>query len=109
MYANIRLKPAGILIAVLTFFSLILTMCGFIFTSKENTEKEVTLPILMYHSLQKDSKAQGTYVISPDDFERDIKGAINCGINAIWYTHKNNNIQYQGKIINNLTQLKEIL
>lgn len=85
MYANIRLKPAGILIAVLTFFSLILTMCGFIFTSKENTEKEVSLPILMYHSLQKDSKAQGTYVISPDDFERDMKYLKNNGYTSVTF------------------------
>lgn len=44
-----------------------------------------------------------------DDYERDIKGAINCGMNAIWYCRKNNNVNYKGKIINNLIQLEEIL
>ena len=59
--------------------------------------------------LAKGSNKPEECVMIGDDFERDIKGAINCGINAIWYTHKNNNVQYQGKIINNLIQLKEIL
>ena len=33
----------------------------------------VQLPIIMYHSLLKDTKLQGQYVISPDKFEDDLK------------------------------------
>ena len=33
----------------------------------------IKLPIVMYHSILKDSKRQGKYVISPDMLERDIK------------------------------------
>lgn len=87
-------------------------------------------------------KAKGNHlpdecVLIGDNFERDIKGAINVGINAIWYckrngdtsenessnllcennkdiklvkgTDKNFNTKSKFKIINNLVQLKEIL
>jgi peptidoglycan/xylan/chitin deacetylase (PgdA/CDA1 family) len=37
-----------------------------------NTPKGVKLPIIMYHSMLKDSKYQGKYVISPDMFEKDL-------------------------------------
>ena len=33
----------------------------------------VSLPIIMYHSLLKDPARQGKYVISPDDFESDLR------------------------------------
>lgn len=36
-------------------------------------EEPVQIPIIMYHSLLRDEARQGTYVISPDDFERDIQ------------------------------------
>ena len=38
----------------------------------ENRE-EIILPVIMYHSLLKDKKYQGKYVISPDLFESDLK------------------------------------
>lgn len=85
MYANIRLKPIGVLLAFIVFFSLIFTMCGFIFSTQEETKQQVKLPILMYHSLQKDSKMQGTYVISPDDFERDMKYLKDKGYTSVTF------------------------
>lgn len=39
--------------------------------SSENGEQTV-LPIIMYHSLLKDKKYQGKYVISPEKFESDL-------------------------------------
>lgn len=36
------------------------------------TNGEIVLPIIMYHSLLKDKKYQGKYVISPEKFERDL-------------------------------------
>lgn len=35
-------------------------------------EDEIYVPIIMYHSLLKDSSRQGKYVISPDLFEQDL-------------------------------------
>ena len=38
-----------------------------------NVEEEgITLPVIMYHSMLKEAKRQGKYVISPDTFEADL-------------------------------------
>lgn len=39
----------------------------------QNDGEEIILPIIMYHSLLKDEKYQGKYVLSPDLFESDLK------------------------------------
>ncbi len=45
-----------------------------------------------------------------DNFETDIKGALEVGITSILYNYKNKNIKEDGfKIINKLDELKEIL
>lgn len=38
----------------------------------EQTERGVSLPVIMYHSLLKDPARQGDYVISPQLFEQDL-------------------------------------
>ena len=38
-----------------------------------NNEKEIKLPIIMYHGILNDTKYQGTYVIAPSQFESDLK------------------------------------
>lgn len=85
MYANIRLKPAVMLTAAAVFCFLILTMCGFIFSVQSENKEQIKLPILMYHSLQNDSKMQGTYVISPQDFERDLKYLKSHGYSSVTF------------------------
>lgn len=54
-------------------------------TSKVNADAEdaVKLPIVMYHSLLKDKAYHGEYVISPDDFESDLKYLIDHGYETI--------------------------
>ena len=42
--------------------------------------------IIMYHSILKDSKMAGEFVISPDQFEKDIKFLIDNGYNFITAT-----------------------
>lgn len=37
------------------------------------SSEEITLPILMYHGIRKDSSALNDYVISPEEFEADLK------------------------------------
>jgi peptidoglycan/xylan/chitin deacetylase (PgdA/CDA1 family) len=40
--------------------------------SAKNTQDSVRLPIIMYHSILKDPKYHGKYVVSPQTFESDI-------------------------------------
>lgn len=85
MYANIRLKPTYILTALAMFILTVFSMCGFIFAGDNTNMEQIKLPILMYHSMQKDIKMQGTYVISPDDFERDIKYLKEHGYTSVTF------------------------
>ena len=38
-----------------------------------NIKSGIKLPVIMYHSMLKDSKYQGKYVVSPDTFEKDLQ------------------------------------
>ena len=46
-------------------------------------EEKITIPVLMYHSVLKDSNYQGEYVISPDDLEKDLIYLKNNGYTTI--------------------------
>ena len=79
MFISLRLKhlilPAVIAICIISA----ITIC--IFTDSKPTSleastssaKEIKLPILMYHGIRKSTSAQNKYVISPDEFESDLK------------------------------------
>ena len=41
------------------------------------------LPVLMYHSVLKDPKRAGTYVVSPDCFESDLKYLLQTGYTTV--------------------------
>ncbi|MBQ3563460.1 MAG: polysaccharide deacetylase family protein [Clostridia bacterium] len=41
--------------------------------SKKNTVDKIELPIVMYHHISKKSSALGAYVITPEQFESDLK------------------------------------
>lgn len=85
MYAYIQLKLLKKLGAFILFFALLFMMCGFFYGGVKGGEAQVQLPILMYHSLLKDSNMQGTYVISPEDFERDIKYLSENGYSSVTF------------------------
>lgn len=85
MYAYIQLKGLKRLGAVLLFSILLPVMCGFISGAVKSENRQVSLPILMYHSLLKDSQMQGTYVISPEDFERDMKYLKEKGYSSVTF------------------------
>mgnify|MGYP004479825893 FL=1 len=73
MFLTIRLKK---LFAAL--FCAALLVCGFAGTQRilpAGTEPEegVTVPIMMYHSVLKNPASSGTYVISPNALEADLK------------------------------------
>lgn len=49
----------------------------------EETEQTVTLPVVMYHHLSVTSSRLGDYVISPEQFEEDLKYIQKCGYTTI--------------------------
>ncbi len=66
------------LIAYITVIALMVTAIGlyFIFDNKTEMtsgEKGVNVPIIMYHSVLKNQKKLGKFVISPTQFEEDLK------------------------------------
>lgn len=54
--------------------------------AKEDSKKQVQLPVLMYHGLLKDPSMQNDYVISPDLFESDLKYLKKKGYTAVTMT-----------------------
>ena len=44
----------------------------FLNVRETSTKPSIKVPIIMYHQILKDSKTWGKYVISPDDFEKDL-------------------------------------
>ncbi len=50
---------------------------------KTSTKPSIKLPILMYHQILKDPKTWGRYVISPDDFDKDLQYLIQKGYTTV--------------------------
>lgn len=76
MYFNFRAKKSFIAAVFLFVFFL---FSAITYPKAEQTEaavsqktNELTLPVIMYHSLLKDKSLQGTYVISPNLFKNDV-------------------------------------
>lgn len=55
-----------------------------IYTIATEDTDGIALPILMYHSVLKDSKAAGKFVVSPDTFESDLKYLKDNGYTTIF-------------------------
>ena len=93
MYLNFRVSKYSVVAAVL----IITTICfsvmysGFYPSnsqsvasiSSESDTKGVELPIVMYHSMLKDTKLQGQFVIDPAKFEEDLKYLKDNGYTTI--------------------------
>lgn len=72
MFFSFKLKSLVIWTAV--FFVIIFCVSfGSICVFREGKEEGAELYILMYHHILKDPKMHGDYVISPDEFEADLK------------------------------------
>lgn len=75
MYASIKMNrlllSSATVIAVLLMS--IFISSGMIADTVSNQDKDITLPVLMYHGIRNDTSAQNKYVISPDEFEADLK------------------------------------
>lgn len=74
-------------IAIALIFSLImvfaLTNQSVAVETISESNDEVYLPIIMYHSLLKDKNLQNDYTISPDLFEADLKYITENGYTTI--------------------------
>ena len=51
--------------------------------AKETRGAEYELPIIMYHHILKEKSKQGKFVVSPDEFEADLKYLKKNGYTAI--------------------------
>ncbi len=77
MFLSVKIKR------IYKIFALIVPICliclllvknqPYIQADSKNVEDGVQLPIIMYHSILKDSARHGEYVISPDELESDLK------------------------------------
>lgn len=70
-------------------FVLILSISTNVFNdtqSGQNVEGGIAVPIVMYHSLLKNSNQIGKYVITPTEFENDLKYLKDNGYSAITMT-----------------------
>ncbi len=80
MYFNIKVKRIAILI-VFVLINLVLAFSlffnkNFVLVNSEQKNGDdggVALPIIMYHSVLKSKKSLGKFVISPEEFESDLK------------------------------------
>lgn len=79
MYKTIRIRKAlaGALAAVMAVAASGGVALGVIAAVQAdadvNAEEKIDLPIIMYHGLLKEEKRQGAYVISPSQFEQDLR------------------------------------
>lgn len=71
-----------IFIFIITLSFLILGEINSIETSK-NVDSDVVVPIIMYHSLLKDTSRLNDYTVSPSLFENDLKYLNKCGYTTI--------------------------
>lgn len=71
-------KPLIIGAFLMFFFSM-----GYIIPKNRAADSQITLPIIMYHQVLKDSVLHGTYVISPEELENDIKYIKSKGYNFV--------------------------
>lgn len=78
----VTLKRKSILTAV-AFILIFVLAGGILIISLANNETEKQLPILMYHSILKDKNKTGTYVVTPDSLEEDMKALKDNGFETI--------------------------
>lgn len=72
----------AIIIMLASLFLIKLISC-FCFSKETLTTTAINLPIIMYHQILKDKKMWGKYVISPEDFEKDLEYILDKGYTTI--------------------------
>lgn len=81
MFFIIKLKH--IIFAAACIIILSTLSIGACFTFKNSEADGISVPILMYHHILKDPARHGSYVISPDEFEADLKFLKESGYTAV--------------------------
>lgn len=79
-----RIKTVGLMIII--FFIVMCFLVAGDFTTLEtinNSDNDIFLPIIMYHSLLKDTSLQNDYTVSPELFEDDLKYLKDNNYNTI--------------------------
>ncbi len=72
-----------LVVIVLSLASAIKFSTTTIFSVTSESEDTVRLPIIMYHSIQKRNKAKSKFIITPDEFEGDLKYIKDNGYTTI--------------------------
>ena len=79
--------PALIILLLVVVVVSLASVIGFganvIFSAASESEDTVRLPIIMYHSIQKNNKAKSKFIITPDEFEGDLKYIKDNGYTTI--------------------------
>lgn len=77
-------KISFITVVMVVLICSIIGLNNYFFNAKEvSTKPTIKLPIIMYHQILKDQKTWGKYVISPDDFEKDLAYLIENGYTTV--------------------------
>ena len=82
--------------------------CNSIVTSEE-TGKNKPHPIMFMLALQKLAVNANEACMIGDSFDKDIFGANNLGIDAIWFNHKKKKCSFEDASIKEVDTIKEIL
>lgn len=82
--------------------------CTQIITSEE-AGKEKPHPYMFMQALQKLNLQPNEVCMIGDSFKKDIFGAINMNIDAIWFNHENKKENYESEQIKEVKTMKDIL
>lgn len=87
VYIKLKISKVKLCIVIISFmmicFSVLYSGTSINIQPTSTNEEEISLPIIMYHSLMKDSKYQGQFVISPTQLEDDLKALTEKGYTTI--------------------------
>ena len=86
MYA-LKIKWPALMLSLVVIIISLASVIGLgtnvIFSVASETEDTVRLPIIMYHSIQKNNKAKSKFIITPEEFEGDLKYIKDNGYTTI--------------------------
>ena len=83
-----------ILIVLLVVIFLLASVC--VYTAVNATEQGIKVPIIMYHSIL--NTRTGTYIVSPEQLEKDLKYISEKGYTTITMTDLINYVYDDGKL-----------
>lgn len=82
----IKVRKKTICIAIIVMLSILIlieAISCFCFSKETLTTTAINLPIVMYHQILKDKNMWGKYVISPNDFEKDLEYILKEGYTTV--------------------------